>query len=142
MAAPTIINGATVQLFVNGAPYAKVSSIQFGSATPFKEIRGCDSAQPYELAPTTTSIAGSMMIYRQSRDGGIEASGLTVPITEIARAKYVSLLLLETRSGTILFESARCAITSQEWTFATHALAIGTVSFLAIDYINDFRPSQ
>jgi hypothetical protein len=142
MAASTIINGATVQLYVNGALYAKVFAFHFGIDTPQKELRGCDSAQPYELAPTSTSVGGSMTIYRQSRDGGAEAAGLTVPIAKIANAKYVSLLLLEVRSGTILFESQRCAITSQNWDFATHTLAVGTLSFTAIDYLNDFRPSQ
>lgn len=142
MARCLLITGASVALYVNGIRYAKVTGITFNIDTPQKEIRGCDSAQPFELAATSTTVAGTMTIYRQEQDGGAEGAGLTVPIVQIAKAKYVSIVLVDMKSGTTLFEADRCAISSQGWTFATHSYAMGNVSFSAIDYLNEFRPGQ
>ncbi len=131
------ISGASVVVFVNAVPYGKVTNIDWDISTPIEELRGCDSPQPYELAVTHTAVGGTLYVLRTLGDGGAEGAGMTAPLIDVGKTRYVSLTLLERRTKRILFESQRVAISSQSWSIPERGVTKGTITFLSIDAVNE-----
>lgn len=137
MSQAVTISNAQVILLVNAVPYGRVTQIDWDVNTPIEELRGCDSPQPYELANTTTSVGGTLYVLRTLNDGGTEGAGMTAPLIDVGKTKYVSLTLLERRSNRVLFQSQRVAISGQSWAVPDRGLVKGTVTFVSIDAANE-----
>lgn len=137
MASSSLISAAKVVCYVNGLPYAQVTSFQWSVTPQRKAIYGLDSGEPYELAPVTTKVTGSMAVLRTQKDGGLEGAGITAPLEELTREKYFSLTLVERTTNTILFRADQCSVQSQAWTVSPKSLVSGTVSFEAINWSNE-----
>jgi hypothetical protein len=135
-----LIHGGSVSLNINGKKYGNVVDFHFRIGTPMADIRGIDATEPFELAVTTTSVSGSLSMYRQSQDGGAEGAGLTVTLPEISRQSYFSMMLIEEHSNTVLFEARRCSVEDQAWAFATKQLVVGAVNWRALEWSNEVRP--
>ncbi len=131
------ISNAQVILLVNAVPYGRVAGIDWDISTPIEELRGVDSPQPYELANSTTSVGGTLYVLRTLNDGGAEGAGLTAPLIDVGKTRYVSLVLLERRSSRVLFESTRVAISGQSWSVPERGIVKGTITFLSIDAKNE-----
>lgn len=129
---------ASVICYVNGRALGTVSSFSFQSVTPRKAIRGIDSNIPYELAPTTSAITGTLELYRMDADGGIEGYLFTAPFDELPTEKYFSLQLINTKTDTVLFQADYCSVESQSWNVSSKTLVTGTVNFSALYWNNEF----
>lgn len=137
MAQALTISGAQVVLLVNAVPYGRVTNIDWDISTPIEELRGVDSPQPYELANSSTSVGGTLYVLRTLGDGGAEGAGMTAPLIDVGKTRYVSLVLLERRTKRVLFQSQRVAISSQSWSVPERGITKGTVSFVSIDALNE-----
>jgi|SRR6185437_13592225 len=137
MAQALTISGAQVVLYVNAVPYGRVTQIDWDVSTPIEELRGVDSPQPYELANSITSVGGTLYVLRTLGDGGAEGAGMTAPLIDVGKTRYVSLTLVERRTKRVLFQSQRVAISSQSWSVPTRGITSGTVSFVSIDAQNE-----
>jgi len=137
MSQPITISNAQVILFVNAGPYGRVTAIDWDVATPIEELRGVDCPQPYELANSNTSVGGTLYVLRTLNDGGAEGAGMTAPLIDVGKTRYVSLVLLERRSKRVLFQSQRVAISGQSWSVPERGIVKGTVTFLSIDAGNE-----
>jgi hypothetical protein len=131
------IAGASVVLLVNDVNYGRVIGIDWDVTTPIEELRGVDSPQPYELANSTTSVGGTLSVLRTLGDGGAEGAGMTAPLIDVGKTRYVSLTLLERRTQQVLFQTKRAAISSQSWTVPLRGIISGTITFISIDYSNE-----
>lgn len=139
MASSPLIAAAAVTLYINGRPYAQVSSFRWDSDTPMREIYGIDSGEPYELAPTQSRISGNIGLYRLIGDGGIEGAGATVHYGELPRQKYFTLSLVLHKYDLQLFYAGRCSVVRQNWDVPAKGLITGAMSFKAIDWNNEVR---
>jgi hypothetical protein len=127
-------------VYVNGAPFAEVSGISFTSQTPRKRIFGLDSPIAYELAPTTCAGSGSIELYRLSASGGLEGAGLTSHYVDLPREKYVSITVVDRKSGLVLFHANQCSIVSQAWQAAAKQIVRGSCQFEFIQWGNEMKP--
>lgn len=135
-----LITGARVILYVNGKPYTKVTSFSFNSTTGRREIYGIDSAEPYELAPTTSQCQGQIGIYRIMADGGAEGAGMVAPLPDLTLEKYFTLALVERTTDTIIFSANQCSAVSQAWDIPSRGFVTGSIAFKAIEWSNEIRP--
>lgn len=140
MARSPILVAAQVGLYVNGAPYGRVSDFVFGSDTTNRHIDAVDAMETFELAPTTVRISGAMSVYRLSQDGGVEGAGMIPPISELTRQKYFKLLLIDLTSGSVLFQANQCSVESQSWKVSAGQRITGSISWSAITWNNEVRP--
>lgn len=138
MRAKTIVS-AGVTVYVNGAPFGRVTSFRFSSNTPREAIYGIDSLDPFELAPTRTRITGSIGLVRTVADGGAEGAGLTTNYEQLSREKYFSLMLVERISDTVIFRADYCSVVNQQWDIAAKEMVRGTIEFEALDWSNEMR---
>jgi len=136
MGSPVLVS-AQVLVYINGKLYAKVTGLSLSSATPHREIRGLDSSTPYELAPTTASVSGSVQFLRLLGDGGLEGDRVAVPFASLINEKYFSLLIVERRQNTVLFQAEQCCVTSQELGIPSRGIVTGSFNFTGIAWSND-----
>lgn len=136
--ARTIVS-AGVLLYVNNKLYGKVVAFRFTSQTPREAINGIDSIDPFELAPTSTRVTGSIELVRTVADGGAEGAGLTTSYDKLPREKYFSVMLVERISDTVLFRADHCSVVSQTWDFPSKEKARGSLEFEALEWSNEVR---
>lgn len=134
-----VVVGAHVTCYINGQPYGRASQFSFRSMTPRKAIYGLDSMDPYELAPTTTKVTGTLRIYRTVGDGGAEGGGLTVPYEDLPREKYFTVQLIDRGSDKVLFQAELCSVVSQSWDVPMKGVVSGTLEFEAISWSNELK---
>jgi hypothetical protein len=132
-----LLSGAKVILYINGNPYAAVVSFKWDSTTGRKAIYGLDSGEPYELAPTTNKIVGTMMLLRTIGDGAAEGAGLVAQFADVPREKYFSLSLIERSTDTQIFRADRCSVLNQSWDVPSKGLAMGSLNFEALSWNNE-----
>jgi hypothetical protein len=108
------------------------------SDSPRKQIRGIDSNIAYELAPTTSTLTGSLELYRLNNDGGIEGYQITVPFEDLPSEKYFSIQLINRKTDTTIFQADHCSVESQNWQTSAKGIVTGSVSFTAISWQNEF----
>jgi len=132
-----IVVSAQVVCYINGKIYGKVTGFSFNSSTPKKEIRGIDSAEPYELAPTITSLSGTVNVLRLIGDGGIEGDQIGESFENVINERYFTLLLIERQRNTILFKADQCSVVSQSWDIPAKGICSGSISFIGITWQNE-----
>ena len=129
--------GPKVVLYVNGTPMRACSGFTFSSDTPRGERYGLDSGQPYELTPGPTRAGGTINVYRLIGDGGAQGMGIVAQFSDLPRAKYLSLALVERHSGIILYRADRCSIVHEQWSAPAKGLMTGTIQFKSLDWSNE-----
>lgn len=139
MARSQLVTGAKVILYINGNPYAMVTSFRWDSATPKRAIYGLDSATPYELAPGQTKITGSIGLVRLSGDGGLEGAGIVAPAPQAIREKYFTIQLVDRSTDTQLFAADKCSVLNQGWEVGAKGLMSGNMSFEALAWNNESK---
>jgi hypothetical protein len=135
-----IVVSASVKCYLNGKPFGKVKDFRYNVSTPRKAIYGIDSIEPYELAPTTSRVSGSLTIYKTMADGGVEGAAMVARTEEIPREKYFSLMLVDRISQTIMFEAKYCSVQSQSWSLSERGIVMGTIDFESLSYSGELRP--
>lgn len=132
-----LTTAAQVILYINGKPYAQVTSFRWDAQTPSKAIFAVDSSSPYELAPTLARVQGSIGLLRVTGDGGLEGAGITTHAGNLPRNKYISLALIERGTDMQLFRADRCWVNSQSWDVPVKGRVTGQMAFEAIDWTNE-----
>ena len=135
-----LITGAKTAVFINGLPFGRCSSFKWNSDTPRKKIFAVDSTTAFELGITTSSITGSMTVYRLSLDGGAEGAGMVAPVSILSTEKYFSLFLIDTTTGATLFRADQCSVDSQAWDDTSRTYLIGNITWSALSYSNEVIP--
>ena len=136
-----VLSGATVRVFLNGAPFGEVISFTHSSQTPKKRIYVVDQVEAAELAPTVVIGTGALQLYRLSSSGGLEGAGATVHYIDVPREKYFSLTIIDRRSGMTIFHSKTCSAIGQNWSYPTRQLVTGTLQFEYTTWANEL-PAQ
>lgn len=133
----SLLQSAHLVVFVNGFVFGEVAAFSFDSPTPHAERRGLDSVEAYELSPTTTKAQGSMSIYRVRGGGGLEGRGIVAPSSHLPRERYFSLLVVDRSTGKRFFQADYCKVTNQAWTADARGRVMGSMTFEALQWVNE-----
>lgn len=133
------IHGARVVCYINGSVLG-VNSIHFTSDTPRRAVYCLDMQFPGELVLQSTRIVGTLGLYRQASDGGIEGLGMIATTPDLMSEKYFAILLVDRVTDTVIFSAEQCSVLSQEWSIGIKDVMRGTIQFQAISWSNEVRP--
>jgi len=133
MGVSTIVVGAHAIAYINGRPWANVRRFKFRVNAPVKEQMGLDSQFPAELIPTSYRVSGSMELYRQHSDGGLETQGAMPGGNDLYLQKYCTFSLVDRATNEILFRTDQMLFTSQEWDVPAGGVMTGHAEFVAIN---------
>ena len=144
-----LVSAARVVCYLNGRRAGTVTRFGHTSETPTHELGGLDSFDPFELAPTSTKVSGTVGLYRIAGLGGVEGMGLTAQYEALSRQKYATVQLLDRLTGAQLgvtvcslglgivaeplFSDALMAVSASFWRDDISApVSSGTKSFSAM----------
>lgn len=133
----SIICGPQTVVYINGKPFAQVSSIDYSIASPYRVITGIDTLLPLDTAPQSLSCTGTMNLYMIRGRGGIEGEGMAATWEAATRGKYFSILVLDRATSSILFETRKNRALGQQWRLAAKSIVTGTVQFTGLFYSNN-----
>jgi hypothetical protein len=125
-----VLSGAAIKLYINNKPYNEVQQISYVLDYGEYSIYGIDSPHPQELAPTKSSIQGSITGVRIKHSGGIQAVDARPLIKDILAAPYISIRIHDRSSKEDLIFIQSAKITNQKVAIG----AKGTVK-LSFDFI-------
>lgn len=135
-----VVVSAGVVLWVNGIVLGRTTSFAWTIDTPDRPVRTIDRLTPAELVPVGATVSGTIGVVRTAQDAGAEGAGLTVPIPDLPRGRYVTLQLVELKSDRTIFRADRARITRQAWSAAAKGVLTGNLAFSAIDGYGTIRP--
>lgn len=124
-------------MYFNGRKVGQCTAFSYRSMTPRKAIYGLDSSEPYELAPTTTKVQGSVSLLRSAGDGGVEGLGVAAQYEDLTREKYATIALLERVTQLLLFRADGCMIGEQSWQVNARGRLEGTMTFEGLTWNNE-----
>jgi len=129
----SIVVGAHAKAYVNGHLWANVRRFAFRASPQHREQYGLDSLLPVELIPTRYNVSGTMQMYRQHEDGGLEGQGLMAGSEDLPLEKYVTLTLVDRLTDKVLFRSDFVKFIDQNWDMPARGIVSGSASFIAIN---------
>ncbi len=131
--------GAGFKLYINNRIFGIATGFEWSSEAGRKAIYGLDSVNPFELAPGANSVRGKVDCIRIRLDGGLEGRGIAAPSNgqDILSEKYISIVLVDRLTDTVVFRCDQCAVQSQSWRTDTKNIMRGNFSFLGIEWSNE-----
>ncbi len=141
MARSRLVVGAHVVVYVNNRLFGRVAELDWSSMTPRKAHHTIDTLEAVELMPLSATVNGTIQVYRLHQDGGVEGAGMVAHFQNVAQEKYFSIMVVDRLTDDVLFQSDRCAVTSQHWKNG-RGYVMGTISFDGLLWRNSVEPSQ
>jgi hypothetical protein len=134
-----ILVGAGVRCLINSVDIGIVTAIQWGTQTAKEEERGIDSMAPFELSGTSSSVSGSVSVYRMRDSGGLEGLNIVKPIPEISEDEYFTLELKDRLTGSTYFKVDHAACDGQSWSASAKGIVTGQFSFHGLSAKHSFQ---
>ncbi len=139
MAKSKSTTGAGYKLYINNRIFGVTTGFEWSSEVGRRPIYGLDNVNPFELAPSVNSVRGKVDCVRIRLDGGLEGRGITAGSTDqdIISEKYISIVLIDRLTDTVIFRCDQCAVQSQSWRVDAKNVMRGNFSFLGIEWSNE-----
>lgn len=128
---------ASVKLYINNSLIGIANSLEYSIDTGRTAIYGIDQIKPFELAPQTYSVRGTISCIRSRFDGSLESRGIVANQADVLMEKYITITLVDRLTDTVIFKADNSAVISQNWIYSSRELVKGTFTFEAIDYFNE-----
>jgi hypothetical protein len=133
----SIITSPHLLVKINSIPFGRVASLDWTVNSPTREINTIDLLEPAEITNIHLSISGRISIYRLLRDGGAEAAGMIGTWNSMTLGKYFSVSVTDRRIDNVIFQVAKCVVSSQSWSASAKGTVMGLITFTGFQYVND-----
>lgn len=133
----SFVVGAGVKCYINGNLMGEATGFSFSSDTPHRQVRGVDSAEPYELATTITNVRGKVTMIRLSGFGALEGRGITDNFKNLVLQKYNTIELIDRSTNLPIFHCDRAVVMSQSWNVSARGVCSGEFDFEGIEWNNE-----
>ena len=131
--------GSGVKLYINNRVFGIVTSFEWMLDGGRKAIRGIDQTTPFELAPTNSTLRGTINCVKVRGDGGLEGRAISAIESNVLLEKYISILLVDRLSGDVIFRCDKAAVNSQNWRVGAKELLRGSFTFEGLEWSSEFR---
>jgi hypothetical protein len=134
------IAGGRVVITINGIAAPRLSSISWRIITEQKLNKEIDSANAYELMPSSIEVAGSYSEYREPFRGPTSAFH-QASARSFMFHPYMSIEVRDNLTDALLFYAGKCAVTERSEQIGTEGLMITNVSWRAISWKDEREPT-
>ena len=139
MARNVIQVGADVVCRINGKIIGSVTGLQYRLLSPRVEERGIDCLTGFELAPTGTSITGTIQIVMVRNNEGVEATGATSGLPEVLNEPYFALHIEDRANGFSILKASQASVEEQTWDIRARGIVMGQIVFKGLLAANHFN---
>ena len=126
---PKALRAADLQVYINGKLFAIATGLRWSAENGRHAIYGIDQYIPFELAPGTAAIKGTVECIRLRQDGGLEGYGVSAPESKLLFEKYFSLAVVDRSTDTVILAVDEAAIGSQNWQVNAKGELTGNFAF-------------
>jgi len=139
MAAPIILAGAHIKLYLNNKLYKVAQSVSFTVDYDETAIYGIDSMYAQEICANRISVSGNVSGLRVRQSGGLQAQELRPLFQDAAAAPYISLRVQDRSTGEDIIFIPNCKVSNEGHTAAvrgTYKLNfsfVGQIPLFALD---------
>ena len=133
------LSGARCTLKVNGKIIGFAFAISWNIETAAQEIMTIDDPLPYELAPSTITVTGSISGFRIPGSGPGQQL-LQADILSFVHQRYIEIEVRDTATDNLIFLTRNAIVTSRSESIRTDALAEMTLNFKAIGWADERSP--
>lgn len=135
------LSGARCILRINGQIKGFAFGISWKITNNVTEIRTIDDYLPYELAPSTIRVEGTISGFRiPGQSPNIE--GYQADILSFLHQRYVQIEVRDSQSDNLIFLTKNALITGRSENIRTNALSEMSLSFVAIGYQDEKVPKR
>jgi hypothetical protein len=135
---PTLsIAGAATILYLNNVKAGFVTGFDFRATNNRRAVGELDSITPAELIPGNTAVNGTVTCMRIRLDGGLEGRGIAPSERNLLLEKYISILLVDRLTDSVIFRCDNAAVVDQNWSIRSKGLLEGSFSFIGISWLNE-----
>ncbi len=129
--------GAAYKLYINNRIFGIATGFEWVTSSGRRPIFGLDNVNAIELAPASNSVSGKIDCVRIRLDGGLEGRGINARDEDIMSEKYISIVLIDRLTDTVVFRCDNAAVQQQSWRVDAKNIMRGNFSFLGIDWTNE-----
>jgi len=131
MAAPRVLRGADVLVYINGQKYTQVREVRYAMDYGEYEIYGVDDPFPQEIAPGgRISYRGSVSGLKLRADGGLQGAGIRGIITSVLETPYISLRIKDRATGEDLVYSTKTKVSNESWSVPSKGIVVVSFNFI------------
>lgn len=134
------LSGARAVLKVNGKIIGFAFAISWNIETAAQEIMTIDDPMPYELAPSTISVTGSISGFRIPGSGPGQTL-LQADILSFVHQRYIEIEVKDSETDNLIFYTKQALVTSRSESVRSDALAEMTLNFKAIGWVDERTPN-
>lgn len=131
------LTGASLKLYINNRVFGIVTGFEWTAEDGRRPIFGLDQNVPFELAPGAQTVTGRVDCLRARQDGGLEGKAVVAPDSDLLLEKYISILLVDRLTGSVVFRCQQAAVNTQTWRVETRGVMKGSFTFTGIDWSNE-----
>lgn len=129
--------GAGLKLYINNRLFAIATGFEWRSEGGRRAIYGLDQVNPIELAPSVSTVTGTVECLRIKLDGGLEGRGIVTSDANMLLEKYISIVLIDRLNDTVVFRCENAAVNTQQWKVNSKGLLAGSFTFQGITWDNE-----
>lgn len=135
------LSGARCLIRVNGEIVAFAFSISWKISTSVTEISTIDNYMPYELAPQSISVSGSIGCFRIP---GTSPGTLFMQsdILNFMHQPYIEIEVRDSKTDNLIFSTKRAMIVGRSESVKSESLADMSLEFRAIGFVDERTPTK
>lgn len=135
------LTGARTIIRVNGDVVAFAFQVTWNCRTEVTEIYTIDDPLPWEIAPKTISVTGTLGLFQLPGDSPT-ARLMQADVATFLMNKYITIEVKDAASDNIIFKTNRAMVTGQQGEVTSEKLSTMTLSWTAIGWRAENEPKQ
>lgn len=133
------LTGARTIIRVNGDVVAFAFQVTWNCRTEATEIYTIDDPLPWEIAPKTISVTGTLGLFQLPGDSPI-ARLMQADIANFLMNKYITIEVKDVASDNIIFKTNKAIVTGQQGEVASERLSTMTLTWTAVGWRAENEP--
>jgi hypothetical protein len=135
------LSGARCILRVNGRLVGFANSISWRINTNVTEIRTIDDYMPYELAPSTIEVRGSIGGFRIP-GAGPTGDQIQAQMLSFLHQRYIEIEVRDAQTDNKIFHTKRALVTGRSEAINSDSLATMSLDFMSIGFVDEVAPEK
>jgi hypothetical protein len=131
------VTASTLKVYISGRLFGICTGFKHSVDYNKKGINSIDSIGPFEILPGVVNVKGEIECTRIGGYGGLEGAGVVASEDDLLLEKYISIVLVDRRSNSVIFKCQDASVTSQNWQVTGRSVLKGSFTFEGLSWNNE-----
>lgn len=135
------LTGARTTIRVNGSIVAFAFQVTWNVRTDATEIYTIDDPLPWEIAPKTVSVSGTLGLFQLPGESPT-AKLLQADVATFLMNKYITIEVKDSASDNVIFKTNKAIVTGQQGEVSSEKLSTMMLTWTAVGWRAENQPSE